>query len=138
MSYFVVTHRALRGGPLSSATNTATTITSPSYTTPRDSIALVDSGAMTTATWPLRTERSGGLRDYGRNALATSVVLACRKREDVSTRTDRRGLVAALNEHLPERLRELQQGAIAPVDLAQAAIGPGMAVFTSYAEGARR
>ncbi len=96
--------------------------------------ALVDSGAMITATWPVRTELAGGLRELGRNALATSVVLACRPRSAGLPRTERRGLMAALNTHLPERLRELQQSAIAPVDLAQAAIGPGMAIFTSYAE----
>lgn len=95
--------------------------------------ALVDSGAMITATWPVRTELAGGLRELGRNALATSVVLACRKREATSARTDRRGLVAALDAGLPERLRQLQQGRISPVDLEQAAIGPGMAIFTSFA-----
>jgi putative DNA methylase len=95
--------------------------------------ALVDSGATITATWPVRTELAGGLRELGRNALATSVVLACRRRESTSARTDRRGLVAALDAGLPERLRQLQQGRISPVDLEQAAIGPGMAIFTSFA-----
>ena len=95
--------------------------------------ALVDSGAMITATWPVRTELAGGLRELGRNALATSVVLACRSRAETSGRTDRRGLIAALDAGLPGRLQKLQQSRISPVDLEQAAIGPGMAIFTSFA-----
>jgi putative DNA methylase len=92
-------------------------------------------GAWTvTATWPVRTERGGRIRDIGSNALASSVVLACRPRSEAAATTDRRGLIAALRAELPTALKELQQGSIAPVDLAQAAIGPGMAVFSSYAQ----
>ncbi len=94
---------------------------------------LVDAGGVITATWPVRTELGGGLRELGRNALASSVVLAVRPRAITAPTTDRRGLIAALHEELPDALRKLQQGSIAPVDLPQAAIGPGMAVFSRYA-----
>ena len=70
----------------------------------------------------------------GTNALASSIVLALRPRPDDAPTTDRRGLIAALHDELPDALRKLQQGAIAPVDLPQAAIGPGMAVFSRYAK----
>jgi putative DNA methylase len=93
---------------------------------------LIEAGLSVTATWPMRTEL--GTRSIGRgaNALASSIVLACRPRPDGAEATTRRGFIAALKDHLPGSLRELQQGSIAPVDLAQAAIGPGMAVFTRY------
>ncbi len=95
---------------------------------------LLRSGLAVTATWPMHTERSGRLRNNMSNALASSIVLACRPRSESAGITDRRGFLAALHAELPRALRELQQGNIAPVDLAQAAIGPGMAVFSRYAK----
>jgi putative DNA methylase len=95
---------------------------------------LLRAGFAITATWPMRTERVGRLRDNQSNALASSIVLACRPRSETAGITDRRGFLAALHAELPKALRELQQGNIAPVDLAQAAIGPGMAVFSRYAK----
>ncbi|MGH9306962.1 MAG: DUF1156 domain-containing protein [Acidimicrobiales bacterium] len=95
---------------------------------------LLRSGLAVTATWPMRTERVGRLRDNASNALASSIVLACRPRSETAGITDRRGFLAALHAELPRALRELQQGNIAPVDLAQAAIGPGMAIFSRYAK----
>ena len=68
----------------------------------------------------------------GTNALASSIILVCRKRADELRSATRREFVAALRAELPEALDQLQRGNIAPVDLAQAAIGPGMAVFTRY------
>jgi putative DNA methylase len=68
----------------------------------------------------------------GTNALASSIVLACRPRPTDAPATTRRAFVAALKSELPEALRTLMQGAIAPVDLAQAAIGPGISVFSRY------
>jgi putative DNA methylase len=94
---------------------------------------LLRSGLAVTATWPMRTEASNRMRNQGSNALASSIVLACRRRSETAGITDRRGFLATLRAELPHRLRELQQGSVAPVDLAQAAIGPGMAVFSSYA-----
>ena len=93
---------------------------------------LLDAGAAITGTWPVRTERSGGLREVGRAALASSIVLVCRKRLATAPLATRKEFVAALRAELPEALRQLQHGNIAPVDLAQASIGPGMAVFSRY------
>jgi len=67
------------------------------------------------------------------NALASSIVLALRPRPDTAETINRRSFVQALKSELPRALRELQQGSIAPVDMAQAAIGPGMAVFSRHA-----
>lgn len=93
---------------------------------------MIGSGWAITATWPMRSERGGRMISIGTNALASSIVLACRPRPEDAPRTDRRGFLAALKSELPDKLRELQQGSIAPVDLPQAAIGPGMAVFSRY------
>ncbi|MHB8448968.1 MAG: DUF1156 domain-containing protein [Mycobacteriales bacterium] len=93
---------------------------------------MLDAGWEVTATWPVRTERGGRARDLESNALASSIVLALRPRLDTAGATTRKGFLAALRAALPKALRELQQGSIAPVDMAQAAIGPGMAVFSSY------
>jgi putative DNA methylase len=93
---------------------------------------MIGTGWAITGTWPMRSELSNRMLSQGTNALASSIVLALRPRADDAPTTDRRGLIEALQEELPERLRELQQGRIAPVDLPQAAIGPGMAVFSRY------
>lgn len=93
---------------------------------------LLDAGAMIVATWPVRTELAGGLREVGRNALASSVVLACRRRPGTAEAVNRRQFIGALKADLPLALRNMQQGSVAPVDLAQATIGPGMAVFSRY------
>ena len=95
---------------------------------------MIRSGWAITATWPMRSELSNRMLSQGTNALASSIVLALRPRPDDAPTTDRRGLIAALHEELPDALRKLQQGTIAPVDLPQAAIGPGMAVFSRYAK----
>lgn len=94
---------------------------------------MISGGWAITATWPMRTEGAGRLRATGANALASSIVLALRPRDEAVLPTDRRGFLSALRVELPEALRALQHGAIAPVDLPQAAIGPGMAVFSRYA-----
>ncbi|WP_440098491.1 DUF1156 domain-containing protein [Streptosporangium sp. H16] len=95
---------------------------------------MIRSGWAVTATWPIRTELANRMLGVGTNALASSVVLACRPRLQSASTTDRRGFINALKVELPDALRDLQQGGIAPVDLAQAAIGPGMAVFSRYAQ----
>ncbi|MDO8148738.1 DUF1156 domain-containing protein [Isoptericola sp. b515] len=95
--------------------------------------ALMKAGWAIDGTWPMRTEQAGGLRVLGRNSLASSVVVVCRRRDETFGTTDRRGFISALEAELPGALRRLQQGQIAPVDMPQAAIGPGMAVFTRYA-----
>lgn len=93
---------------------------------------MVGAGWTVTATWPVRSERSGRMLSVGTNALASSIVLALRPRPGEAPSIDRRGLIVALQSELPDALRSLQQGAISPVDLPQAAIGPGMAVFSRY------
>lgn len=85
-----------------------------------------------TGTWPIRTERTARLRAQRSNALASSIVLACRPRSNDARLATRRDFISALRHELPNALRHLQEGNIAPVDLAQAAIGPGMAVFSRY------
>jgi putative DNA methylase len=95
---------------------------------------VVRAGFSITGTWPMRTERSGGFRNRNQNALASSIVLVCRPRPDNASLATRKEFITALRSELPEALRNLQRGNIAPVDLAQAAIGPGMAVFTRYAK----
>ena len=96
--------------------------------------SLISSGCSIEGTWPIRTEQSGGLREANRNSLASSIVLVCRPRPDNASLATRKEFITALRRELPEALRNLQRGNIAPVDLAQAAIGPGMAVFTRYAK----
>jgi putative DNA methylase len=93
---------------------------------------LIDSGFEVTGTWPTRTERTGRLRDTGSNALASSVVLVCRVRPSDAPWATRKQVLDALKSELSEALRVLQHGNIAPVDLAQAAIGPGMTIFSRY------
>lgn len=85
-----------------------------------------------TGTWPIRTERTARPRAHGSNALASSVILVCRPRSDDAEMTTRRVFTSVLRRELPNALRHLQRGNIAPVDLTQAAIGPGMAVFSQY------
>lgn len=80
----------------------------------------------------MQTEGKGRLLARGTNALASSIVLACRPRPEAAPSIMRRAFVAALKLELPEALRTLMQGTIAPVDLAQAAIGPGISVFSRY------
>ncbi len=93
---------------------------------------LVTAGLSITGTWPMRTELGRRMRGQASNALASSVVIVCRRRSINAAVTDRKGLIAELRASLPSALRQLQEGLIAPVDLAQAAIGPGMAVFSKF------
>lgn len=93
---------------------------------------MIRSGWAVTATWPVRSELGNRMIGAGKNALASSIVLALRPRPEDAPRTDRRRFIATLKAELPAALKDLQQGAIAPVDLPQAAIGPGMAVFSRY------
>lgn len=94
---------------------------------------LIQSNFSIDGTWPVRTEQTGGLRELGRNALASSIVLVCRPRPADAPKATRRQFLAELKRELPEALKLLQQGSIAPVDLAQASIGPGMAIYSRYA-----
>lgn len=93
---------------------------------------LLKAGFQITGTLPIRTEKMGRAVAIGTNALASSIVLVCRPRPDDASMVTRRDFISTLRRDLPDALHHLQQGNIAPVDLAQAAIGPGMAVFSSY------
>ena len=95
--------------------------------------AVIRSGFAITGTWPMRTERTARSIGIGSNALASSIVLVCRQRPRDAPMATRREYLTALRSELPQALRLLQTGNVAPVDLAQAAIGPGMAVYTRYA-----
>lgn len=96
--------------------------------------AVIQAGFAITGTWPMRTELKNRMIGMGTNALASSVVLVCRKHAEDAPTTTRREFAAALKTELAEALTLLQRGNIAPVDLAQAAIGPGMAIYTRYAK----
>jgi putative DNA methylase len=96
--------------------------------------AVIEAGFAISGTWPMRTELSNRMIGSGTNALASSIVLVCRQRPANAPTATRRDFVTALKAELPPALAHLQRGNIAPVDLAQAAIGPGMAVYTRYAK----
>ena len=96
--------------------------------------AVLHAGFSTSGTWPMRTELSNRTRGMDSNALASSIILVCRPRAADAPTATRREFVTALKAELPLALAHLQRGNIAPVDLAQAAIGPGMAVYTRYAK----
>lgn len=94
--------------------------------------AVIEAGFGISGTWPMRTERDGRMIGNGTNALASSIVLVCRQRPTNAPNATRREFITILKTELPKALANLQAGNIAPVDLAQAAIGPGMAVYTRY------
>jgi putative DNA methylase len=94
---------------------------------------MIRSRFQVTGTWPIRTELTGALK-LRIGALASSIVLACRPLPDGAVITTRKDFLSSLKSELPRALRDLQKGNIAPVDLAQAAIGPGMAVFSRYSK----
>jgi len=99
--------------------------------------SIISSGLLITGTWPMRTERPGRMISIGTNALASSIVLVCRKRSNNSSTVSRKQFLREVKEVLPDALEDMIGGKegvspIAPVDLAQAAIGPGMAIFSKY------
>lgn len=94
--------------------------------------AVIRAGFSVNGTWPIRSEMANRNIGRGHNALASSIVLVCRPRPKDAPTISRRDFLDALKAELPGALRLLQLGNIAPVDLAQASIGPGMAVYTRY------
>jgi len=96
--------------------------------------ALISTGFQITATWPVRASQKWRMVSMGTNALASYIVLACRARKDDAPIATRREFIGGLKRELPEALRNLQHGNVAPVDLAQASIGPGMAAFSRYSK----
>jgi len=94
--------------------------------------AVTQAGLAVVATWPIHGAAAGRVRSRGANALATYVVLVCRPRSASAERVSRRDFGAKLRSDLAPAVRLLQSAAVAPVDMAQAVVGPGMAVFTGY------
>ena len=94
--------------------------------------AIIRADFTVVGTWPMRTENSSRMVAQGTNALASSIVLVCRLRPSNAKVITLREFISALKDEIPSALRHLQRGSIAPVDLAQAAIGPGMAVYSRY------
>ena len=96
--------------------------------------AVMNAGFVINGTWPMRTENNSRLVGQDKNALASSIVLVCRRRVPGSPTSSRKEFLRELRAALPEALDEMTTGSIAPVDLAQAAIGPGMGIFSRYSE----
>lgn len=96
--------------------------------------AIIKAGFAITGTWPMRTECSSRSNAMETNALASSIVLVCRKRQEEASSCSRRSFIAELKRELRTALKNLQNSNIAPVDMAQAAIGPGMGVYSRYAK----
>ena len=96
--------------------------------------AVIEAGFALTGTWPMRTELSNRMIGSGTNSLASSIVLVCQKRTLTATVSTKAQFLAALRAELPLALANLQGGNIAPVDLAQASIGPGMAIYTRFSK----
>jgi len=94
--------------------------------------AVISSGYAVVGTWPMRTEMATRMRGHGSNALANSVVLVCRKKEATAEVITRAEFIRALKRELPPAIAELQAANIAPADMPQSAIGPGMGVFSRY------
>ena len=107
-------------------------LTSPGWATFLQ--GLVDAGYLIDGTWPIRTELSNRTIGIGTNALASSIVLVCRKRSDDAPMIIRRDFVAQLRSELPAALDKIRAGGVSPVDMAQASIGPGMGIFTAASQ----
>ena len=96
--------------------------------------AIVDSGLLVDGTWPLDTEKKGRVRDIGTNALASSIVLVCRRREQGAATITRADFIRALKRELPDAIDDIRKAGVGPVDMQQSVIGPGMAVFSRHAK----
>ncbi len=92
--------------------------------------AVMEAGLAITGTWPMRTELANRMIGAGANALASSVVLVCQRRDASAAILSRNAFRRDLRQRLPQAIKELERANIAPVDVAQAAIGPGMAIFS--------
>ena len=94
--------------------------------------AIIQSGFEITGTWPMRTELSNRMRSQESNALASSIILVCRKRDAANKTCTRKNFLRQLNEEIQASLTNMQKANIAPVDMAQSAIGPGISVYSRY------
>jgi putative DNA methylase len=107
-------------------------LTSPGWATFLQ--AVFNAGYVVDGTWPLRTEMGNRMIGIGANALASSIVLVCRKRPPAAAVATRREFVARLKREMPEALEKIRVAGVGPVDMAQSALGPGMGIFTSYSK----
>lgn len=107
-------------------------ITSPGWSTFLQ--AATDCGLAIDGTWPVRTERAGGFRNKDANALASSIVLVCRRRDVLASTVTRGDFLRSLRREMPEALNEIRRAGVGPTDIQQAAIGPGIGIFTRFAE----
>ena len=94
--------------------------------------AVIEAGYAVVGTWPMRTELSARMNAMGANALANSVILVCRRKDETAENVTRAEFIRALKRQLPPAIAELQAANIAPADMPQSAIGPGMGVFSRY------
>jgi putative DNA methylase len=127
--FYAFKQAELDGGESEDEDNRTTMVASTGWETML--AGLIRAGFCITGTWPMRTELTVALK-VRVSALASSVVLVCRPRPDDAPLTTRRDFLNALRRELPAALRDLQRGNIAPVDLAQASIGPGMAIYSRH------
>lgn len=96
--------------------------------------AVVDARFQVDGTWPLRTELSNRMRGQGSNALASSIVLVCRKREPDTGITTRAEFIRQLKREMPDAIEAIRKAGVGPVDMQQSVIGPGMGIFSRYAK----
>jgi len=96
--------------------------------------SLLKSGFQVTSTWPIRASQKWRMVSMGTNALASYVVFSCRPRASSAPLATRREFIAELKKSFPDSLKKLQESSIAPVDLVQASIGPGISVFSRYSK----
>jgi putative DNA methylase len=96
--------------------------------------AVTDSGLAVDGTWPVRSELPNRMIATGANALASSIVLVCRRREISAATITRADFVRALRREMPAALAEIRRAGVGPTDIQQAAIGPGIGIFTRYAQ----
>ena len=94
--------------------------------------AILKSGYSIVGTWPIRTELANRLRGIKFNALANSVVLVCRVRNETASNITRSEFIRELKQHLPASIRQLQSSNVSPADMPQSAIGPGVGIFSKY------
>ena len=94
--------------------------------------AVIEAGYSVVGTWPMRTEMANRMIASGANALANSVILVCRRKDETAETVTRAEFIRALKRQLPPAIAELQAANIAPADMPQSAIGPGMGVFSRY------
>lgn len=95
---------------------------------------IIDSGLLVDGTWPLRTESAGRLIGRGSNALASSIVLVCRKRQLDAPIIARADFLRALKQEMPEAIEAIRKAGVGPVDMQQAVLGPGMGAFSRHAK----